>query len=155
MTRAKPVLRRYVAGDVNLITPRGEFAAEADAVDARLRAGGRPPGQAWTVQLRGEPIGCGGLFEAWPGRWIAWTWIGDVPFSARAFVALSCRHAIEAAIAEHGARRIEAHARWDVPWARRFLERLGFALEGRAVGFGPDGADYASYALIAGVTHGR
>lgn len=143
-------LRRYVAGDVRLITPRAEVAHEAVALDAAMMAGAAPPGLAWTLQVRGAPIGCGGLFECWPGRWIAWTWVGDVPPSARRHVALACRGGIETAIRDHGARRIESHVPVTMPLARRFNERLGFRLEGIARGYGPDGSDYWALALLAG-----
>jgi len=141
-------LRRYIAGDVQLITPRAAVAHEAAAHDATLMARGTPPGLAWTVQVAGAPIGCGGLFECWKGRWLAWTWVGEVPIAARKFVATACRGGVETVIRDHGARRIESHVPITMPLARRFNERLGFQVEAVARAFGPDGSDYWAMALI-------
>lgn len=148
-------LRRYISGDVNLITPRAAVAHEADAQDAAFKAGAAPPGLAWTVQVAGMPIGCGGLFECWKGRWIAWTWVGEVPIGGRRFIERACRGGVEKAIRDHGARRIESHVPLTMPLARRFNERLGFVVEGIARGFGPDGSDYWAMALIVGDRDGR
>lgn len=148
--KSKIELRRYIAGDVNLIVPRAAVAHEFAAQDAALKAGATPPGLAWTVQIDGLPIGCGGLVECWAGRWMAWTWVGDVPVGARKFVALACRGGVETVIRDHGARRIESHVPVTMPMARRFNERLGFELEGTARAFGPDGSDYWTLALIVG-----
>lgn len=150
MTRPVPELRRYISGDINLITPRAAVAHEFEAQDAALKAGATPPGLAWTLQLSGMPIGCGGLVECWKGRWLAWTWVGDIPVSARRHVALACAGGIEQVTRFHGARRIESHVPVTMPLARRFNERMGFRLEGVARAFGPDGSDYWTMALVIG-----
>lgn len=148
-------LRRYISGDVNLITPRAAVAHEFEAQDAALKAGATPPGLAWTVQVAGLPIGCGGLVECWKGRWLAWTWVGEVPIGGRRFIERACRGGVETVIRHHGARRIESHVPLTMPMARRFNERLGFQLEGVACAFGPDGSDYWTMALIVGDRDGR
>ena len=147
-------LRRYVAGDVNLITPRAAVAHEFAALDDALKAGATPPGHAWTVQASGMPIGCGGVMECWTGRWLAWTWIGEVPFSGREFMRRACMGGIQTAI-KHGARRIESHVPLSMPLARRFNERLGFKVEGVARAYGPDGSDYWTLAIVVEDRHGR
>lgn len=141
-------LRRYISGDVNLITPRTAVAHEFEAQDAALKAGATPPGLAWTLQDRKTPVACGGLVECWAGRWIAWTWVGDLRFAARRPMALACAGGIEQIRRHHGARRVESHVPVTMPMARRFNERLGFRLEGVARAWGPDGSDYWAMALI-------
>lgn len=134
-------LRRYVAGDALLVTPRAAVAHEFDSMDDALKVGA-PPGLAWTLQLKGVPVGCGGLFECGKGRWLAWTWVGEIPVSVRPHVLRACRGGIEIAVRNHGARRIESHVPVSMPLARRFNERLGFVVEGVARAYGPDGSDY-------------
>lgn len=134
-------LRRYVAGDALLITPRAAVAHEFDSMDEALKIGA-PPGLAWTLQERGMPIGCGGLFECGKGRWLAWTWVGEISAVARRAVFDACGAGISVAIRLHGARRIESHVPVSMPVARRFNERLGFVVEGVARAYGPDGSDY-------------
>jgi RimJ/RimL family protein N-acetyltransferase len=143
-------LRRYVSGDVNLITPRAAVAHEFEAQDAALKAGATPPGLAWTLMDRKMPVACGGLVECWRGRWIAWTWVSDLRFSVRRPAGEACRDGVALAVREYGARRIESHVPVAMPMARRFNEKLGFRLEGVARGWGPDGSDYWAMALIVG-----
>ncbi|WP_298161138.1 hypothetical protein [Brevundimonas sp.] len=140
-------LRRYVAGDALLITPRAAVAHEFDSMDEALKAGA-PPGLAWTLQERGIPIGCGGLFECGKGRWLAWTWVGEISGAARRAVLDACTMGLWTAINRHGARRIESHVPVSMPVARRFNERLGFVCEGVAVAWGPDGSDYWTMAMV-------
>lgn len=140
-------LRRYVAGDVRLITPRATVAHEYQAMDSALVDGALPIGLAWTLQAAGAPIGCGGLFEVAAGRWAAWTWMGEVPFAARKKVFRACLGGIER-VRRQGARRIESHVPVTMPLARRFNEKLGFVCEGVARAWGPDGGDYWHMALV-------
>jgi len=136
--------RRYIAGDSALVKPRLVVAHEAEAMGAILGFS-TPPGKAWTVTLNGEVLGCGGLIRAWEGRYMAWTWCGDVPFQHRGFIADTCAAAIADAF-EEGARRVEGHAPVGHVLAHRFMERLGFKREGVARCWGADGSDYVTYA---------
>lgn len=141
-------LRRYIAGDVALVTPRVVIAHEAEAIETTIGLS-NPPGKAWTATLQGRVLGSGGLVKAWAGRFLAWTWIGDVPWAARRQMEAYCAGAISECFAQDGARRIEAHTPVGHTLGRRFLERLGFNFEGVAKAWGADGGDYATYARTA------
>ncbi len=139
-------LRRYIAGDAGLVTPRATLIAEANGMDrAFLDGSACPPGEAWTLTDRMEPVACGGLAPVWPGRFIAWTWIGVA--SPRAWLAMrkACLAGIDRAF-EGGARRIEASTPADLPGGCHWLDRLGFEREGLARRYGPDGTDYWIFA---------
>lgn len=149
--RPAPAFRRYIAGDAALITPRTVLAAEHAAVrDDFLHGGAIPPGRAWTMTWRGLPVACAGFSEVWEGRWIAWSFIGELP--ARLWPALTAETArLIAELRErYGARRIEANTPVDFVGGHAWLRRLGFEFEGIARAFGPDGSDYAVYAIAGG-----
>ena len=124
-------LRRYIAGDVALVTPRLIVAHEAEALDTTIGLG-VPAGKAWTATLDGKVLGCGGLVKAWAGRFLAWTWIGDVPFRVRPEMEAYCAGAIAECFANDGATRVEAHTPVGHTLGQRFLKRLGFIAEGVA-----------------------
>ncbi len=139
-------LRRYIAGDAGLVTPRADLINEAGAMDrAFLDGRAVPPGEAWTLTDRLEPIACGGLAPVWPGRFIAWTWIGTVRPRHWPVITRLCARGLTDAF-EAGARRIEATTPVRLAAGAAWLERLGFAREGLARAYGPAGDDYWLYA---------
>lgn len=141
-------LRRYIAGDAGLVTPRAELIAEATALDqAFLDGRACPLGEAWTVTDRLEPIACGGLTPVWPGRFLAWTWIGSPSPRGWAAITHACERQLTVAF-ENGAMRIEASTPVGLEAGGRWLERLGFQREGRARRYGPAGEDYWLYARV-------
>lgn len=141
-------VRRYIAGDVALIQPRLVVAHEWEEFDPAVKAGAVPPGEAWTIQTFGQPVGCGGLVPLGFGRFLAWTWFAEVAPRHRRFVSGICAAVVKDAFERQGARRIEAHTPLHHLLGRRFLERLGFQMEGVARAWGPDGSDYCTYARV-------
>lgn len=137
----------------------------AHAADLRLRPGaalalaGLPPlaqlarayhaaGPAWTVLDGDTPVACGGAVRFWPGVGECWCWAGaGVDRVGLAFARLAGR-AVQRLFREHGFHRLQAHVREDDPGAQRFIRHLGFALEGRCPGFGPDQSPHNLYGRI-------
>lgn len=134
----------------------------AHAADIRLRPGavlalaGMPPlkelaqayhaaGPAWTVLAGDTAIACGGTVRFWPGVGECWCWAGaGVDASPVAFARLA-RRVLEDLAREHGFHRLQVHARLDDARANRFALHLGFTLEGRCHGYGPDQSTHNLY----------
>jgi len=139
----------------------------AHAADLCLRPGaalalaGLPPlpalarayhaaGPAWTVRRGGAVIACGGAVRFWPGVGECWCWAGaGVDLAPVAFARLA-RRLLERLAREHGFHRLQAHVREDALCrdggrAGRFVRFLGFTLEGRCPGYGPDQSPHTLY----------
>ena len=103
-------------------------------------------GPATAALWHGGVVGVGGLAHQWPGRAIAWCYLG--PDAGRCMVALSrlVRREVEAS----GVTRIEAYADCGFAQAHRWLLLLGFECEApRMQAFTPDRRDGALFARIA------
>jgi hypothetical protein len=88
----------------------------------------------------GKPVAVGGTIPIWEGHSIA---LGLVSRAARSPLAL---YRFALSIVEKPKGRVWAFVRSDFKEGVRFIERLGFVREGLLERFGPDGADYFSYA---------
>lgn len=148
MARADVQFRRYIAGDAALIPSRAALLAEQDAVrDEFLTGAAMPPGLAWTMTARGMPVACAGFAPVWDGRWCAWSMIGDIDMRQWAALARQVKAEIGRLRRSVKIRRLEASAPMDYAPAGVWLRNLGFAFEGVAKAYGPDGADYGIYAI--------
>lgn len=98
----------------------------------------------YTALVEGEPIACCGLMPFWPGRAMAWSFIGANAGSH--MVALT--RAVQRHFAACGVRRIEAYVDEGFDAGRRWVELLGFEFEGRLEAFLPDGRSQLLYARI-------
>lgn len=151
MARPNVQFRRYIAGDAALIPSRDALMAEQDAVrDEFLTGAAVPPGLAWTMTCLGMPVACAGFSPVWEGRWIAWSLIGPIDLRQWAALARQVKAEISWMRDSVKARRIEATAPMDYAPAGVWLRNLGFAFEGVAKAYGPDGADYGVYAITGG-----
>ena len=101
-------------------------------------------GHAFTALDDGKPIACAGLYEIWPGRALAWTYLGVD--SGPKFVALhrEVRRHLDAA----PWRRVEAYVEAGFANGHRWVLALGFEFEGLLRGFMADGRDMALYARV-------
>lgn len=105
-------------------------------------------GPAWTVCCGGEVLACGGAVRFWPGVGECWCWAGaGVERCAVAFARLAGR-VVQSLEREHGFHRLQMHVRVDAVRANRFASHLGFTLEGRCPGFGPDQSTHHLYGRI-------
>lgn len=101
---------------------------------------------AFTVQMDGVPVACGGVAEYWPGRGEAWA-IVDGPVCKANFVAF--HRTIKRFIESNPTTRIEASVASDFSTGRRWVELLGFKLEAdRLQSYLPNGKDGALYSRV-------
>lgn len=101
-------------------------------------------GHAYTALSEGEPVACGGLYELWPGRALAWTYLGASV--GREFVAL--HRTVKRHLELAPWRRVEAYVEAGFPQGHRWVRTLGFTLEGFLRGFMPDGKDMVLYSRV-------
>jgi hypothetical protein len=101
-------------------------------------------GTAYTAMSEGVPVACGGLFEIWPNRAIAWTYLGID--CGREFQALH-RHVMHKIVTAPW-RRIESYVDASFVNGHRWMRVLGFEYEGLLRSFMADGTDMALYARV-------
>lgn len=102
--------------------------------------------EAYTALVDGEPVAIAGLIEMWPGRAIAWSFVGAnagphmvrITRAVERFLGL-CEH-----------RRIEAYVDPNFEAGHRWMRLLGFDRETPGVmrAFTPDGRDQVLYARV-------
>jgi hypothetical protein len=101
-------------------------------------------GHAFTALSEGVPVACGGLYEIWPGRALAWTYLGAD--CGREFMAL--HRTVSGHLRDAKWRRVEAYVEAGYRNGTRWVEALGFEFEGLLKGFMPDGKDMNLYARV-------
>jgi hypothetical protein len=99
-------------------------------------------GPAWTALDNGRPIACAGFVFPWKGRAIAWAALGDC--GARM---LRVTRAVEQALADCPAARIECHVKADFAAGLRWAAVLGFSRECLMPRF-YGGEDFWSYVIL-------
>ena len=103
-------------------------------------------GPSVTAELDGRIIACAGVAVRWSGYGTLWAFVAQD--SGPHFVRLDrcVRRLIESA----NLRRIDATTEVDFSEGRRWLELLGFEVEGDVMRkYGPDGEDHISYVRFA------
>lgn len=103
-------------------------------------------GPSYTICTEeGKIIACCGLHRMWEGTAEVWGLFS--PLMKKYPMAW---FAVKRLVKYHSERchRLQATARCDWPGAMRFIEHLGFKLEGRLEAYGPCGADSMMYALV-------
>ena len=106
------------------------------------------PNRAQAMLDGGRVMGAAGVMEVWPGRGYAWLLPG-LWMERRHFVlaVAECRRAM-LALETAGMWRIECTVLSGQAARARFVERMGFVLEGTMRCFGPDGADHDLWARL-------
>jgi len=105
-------------------------------------------GPAFTALADGVLLGSAGLILHWKG--VAEVWLLPTPYIADhpLFVFRSFRRCLWEMIRLHRLRRVQALVSADVPINHRWVERLGFTLEGAMPRYGPFGETHLRYALL-------
>lgn len=101
-------------------------------------------GLAWTAEVDGAPIGCGGLAPQWENRAIMWALIGEN--AGPHFVKIHREVSRFITLAPY--RRIEAQVDVGFEPGIRWMRMLGFELEAYKRAFRPDGADMLEFVRI-------
>lgn len=131
----------YSPGDLALvIADRPEIAPPcpvAQIEQALIAHGG------WTLVVDGARVACAMLHRRWTGCASLVAFVGPIPRRRWPRVRVLCRDVLARWMEDGGQyRRIDATVRCDAPGHVAFIRSLGFELEGRMCGYGPDGADY-------------
>lgn len=105
------------------------------------------PDLSWSGEIDGKIVGCGGIFPQWPGRGLAWSLIGDAP--TRAWIAISWQaKRVIARAHELGYRRLDATVLAGHAEGCRWMDALGFKIEGKMHCYDLRGNDHYLYARI-------
>ncbi len=96
---------------------------------------------SWSAIAEGFPIACGGTLECWPGRHLAWAYIGR---HAAPHILTVTRYARRALAVVSG--RIETTVRADFAEGQHWARILGFEVETPILrAYGPAGEDHIGY----------
>lgn len=99
---------------------------------------------SWTGVVDGTPIACAGTIQQWPGRHMAWAYMGRN--TGRHMVWIT--RAVRANLAQVKGR-IELTVRADFAAGQRWAEMLGFRVETPCLErYGPHGEDHVGYARV-------
>lgn len=101
-------------------------------------------GLAWTAELDGTILGCGGLTPQWENRAILWALVSQ---DAGSHFTVIHRH-VRRFLTRSPYRRIEAHVDVGFTAGVRWVKMLGFELEAYKKAFRPDGADMLEFVRI-------
>lgn len=89
----------------------------------------------------GVLIGCGGIRTIWNGVGEAWVLGSKEVYKHPKSAFKNVRNYLDKIIKEHNFWRIQAHVRTDNARGVRFVQMLGFKIEGKMHKFNPDGTD--------------
>lgn len=132
-------IRRCSAADLLAIEPI--LAQHVDAV-ALVSSG-----TAWAGEFRGRVVGACGIVPLWENRAHCWAMFGaGIPRSSWTRIVRFMRRQLAAS----NFRRLEAQVHCGFVPGLRLARMLGFEIEGRAIGFNPDGSDAYFYARVRG-----
>jgi len=105
-------------------------------------------GPAYSVFDGEVCVFCGGVRIIWPGAGEAWLICSnDLGHYVRELCLITPRY-LKWIIEDHDLRRVQAVVQSDWTQAVRFLEKLGFDMEGVMRKYGPNGEDYIMYARV-------
>lgn len=113
----------------------------APAMDAATLDFLERSGTSWTGVVDGEPVGCGGTIQQWPGRHIAWTYLGQAAGPYMLSITRAVRKHLQGVKG-----RVELTVRCDFEKGHRWAELLGFSIECPILErYGPEGEPHTSY----------
>ena len=122
----------------NPVADGGQFVA-TDAILEQLEGE-----NSWTGVVDGVPIVCAGTVRQWPGRHMAWAYLGKN--TAPHMVWITKQVIAQLANVEG---RIEMSVRTDFPIGQRWAKMLGFVVETpRMKAYGPQGEDHVGFVRI-------
>lgn len=101
-------------------------------------------GYAWTAEVDDVILGIGGLLPQWENRALIWALVSESAGNHFPAIHKSVQRFINAA----PFRRIEATVDVGFKQGCRWIELLGFEIEGYMKAYRPDGADMLLYARV-------
>lgn len=125
--------------------PHDDPIAWAAAIAAR-------PGEKWALIAGDRAIAMGGAMPLWPGVMSTWL-VASEELPGHGLELLRAVRQLHEALAKDGVRRFQTVCMSGYTVGRRFLDRLGYVVEGHARAFGKRGEDYDFMARIEGEPH--
>lgn len=101
-------------------------------------------GLAWTGEVDGQIMAIAGVIPQWSNRAIAWALISK--YAGAHFIEI--HRAVRRFLIHCPFVRVEAQVDVGFPEANRWMNMLGFELEGYMRAYRPDGADMLLYARV-------
>jgi hypothetical protein len=134
----------FRAAHLWLMTPQPAQAAAASHMTPEMARALEGP-NSWTLARGGEILACAGVSELYRNVGEAWSILG-----MRASRHMLAIHRFAAGILEMAPQaRVSTFVKCDFDEGHRWIQMLGFELEApRCRKVGPDGDDYALYALV-------
>jgi len=105
-------------------------------------------GMSWSAIAGDTLVACAGIVPVWQGRAAAWALFGEIPRGCWTAITRKVKHEIADAHSA-GWWRIEATARSDFAPACRWLEMLGFEIEGLAKAYDLSRRDHILFGHVA------
>lgn len=119
----------------------------SDPEAARFADDCRRGGPAYTLLVNDVPVACAGIIlQPW-NRGEAWSLLSSLFYSHKIKVFRAMKAGIEALIAEHRLKRVQALVNPKYQSSIDFIECFGFEFEGNLRQYGPDG-DYLMYSRV-------
>ena len=122
--RPMPSLRPFRPSDAEVLVNRDGARGLAQTVITQAQSG-----LAYTADVQGHPIGCGGVLRPWPGIVMCWMLLGEDVCRYPVWVMRVVRHLLRDVERTSGPVRFEAMALVESPRNQRWLEALGFTVE--------------------------
>ena len=120
-------------------TADGGMFVATPAILAQLEAQ-----RSWTGVANGNPIVCAGMIQQWPGRYMAWAYLGE---NARDYMVWITKQTI--ALLDKMKGRVEMTVRADFERGQRWARMLGFYAETPCLkAYGPQGEDHIGFVRI-------
>lgn len=140
-----PVLRDFQADDIKKIMNRDGMQGEQAVIVQQANLG-----PAFTAEVDGVPIGCGGVAILWAGVGFCWLVLSDDIGNHGVWLTHVTKEFIDATIEAFSLHRLEAVVLEDSLRNRAWVELLGFTKErdGIAVAYLPDRRSMVRYELV-------
>ena len=103
---------------------------------------------AYTLMAGGAPVACIGCTVMWAGVGTAWAFLSPAALCHWRLIHGSVRTFLAQAFSSGEFRRIQTSVRADHAAGRRWVEHLGFVVEGPEYAYCPDGADAIRYVRL-------
>ncbi len=106
------------------------------------------PGTSFTAYHRGRIIGCAGIRILWQGVGEAWVFFDQSITECAKEAYYYVGRYMRSIASEHSLHRIQAFVAANDHAAIRYVDNLGFRVEGKLERYGPSGDDYFLYAIV-------
>lgn len=140
------IVRPWVKGDnerIELQEQQAYLTIVSNPSDVDLTALSEE-GLAWTGEVDGQVMAMAGVIPQWSNRAIAWAMLSK--HSGPHFIEI--HRAVRKFLIHCPFIRVEAQVDVGFPEANRWMNMLGFELEGYMRAYRPDGADMLLYARV-------